>query len=380
MFLQPLFWLFLPCQFLIFVFIANRVTFHPRKVIPETLWVEGGSLLLFIIQSSLVIGLARAWDFRVESFSLLAFPWKLYLGLSVLGVLGMAADLLVWYGFRLQKVDVRMTAQRFPNRPPRFKLPLEFLKHLSIDNQFYDLEVVQYDLYLPRWPKAFSGLSLVQLSDIHYGKYAHKDYLRMVFEEAKKLKPDLFAFTGDFVSHFKNIAPMRGLLKGFKAPLGVYALLGNHDHWAGAAEMRKVLEADGIKVFKNEAVYLKRKGKTLVLLGTDDYWEGEKDMTRLFQAQGDAKILLAHQPDQFYLAKKLKVHLQISGHCHGGQICFPLVGPLIVPSLQGRKFAGGSCGKKGPPSSSTVASAVSRFLYGLFAGPTGGETGVVKSA
>jgi predicted MPP superfamily phosphohydrolase len=341
MFQQPLFWFFIPCQFMIFVFVANRVTFHPRRVLPETLWVEGGSLLLFAIQSALVAGLAHAWDFRIESFASLALPWKGYVVLSVLWVFAMAVDHFVWYGFRLRKVEARMTAQSFPNRPPRFKVPLAFLKSLSIDNQFYDLEVVQYDLYLPHWPKAFSGLSLVQLSDIHYGKYTHKDYLRMVFEEAKKLKPDLFAFTGDFVSHFKDIAPMKGLLKGFKAPLGVYALLGNHDHWAGAAAMRKILEEDGIRVFQNEVVYLKRKGKTLALLGADDYWEGKKDMTPLLQAKGDAKILLAHQPDHFGLAKKLKAHLQISGHCHGGQICFPLIGPLIVPSLRGRKFAGG---------------------------------------
>ncbi len=254
----------------------------------------------------------------------------------------MAFNHLEWYWFRLKPVDARMIAQRFPNHPPRFKVPMAFLEKLFIKNQLYDLEVVQYDLFLPQWPKEFSGLSLVQISDIHFGKYIHKDYLRMVFEEARRLKPDFFALTGDFVSRFEDIAPMGGLLKGFKAPLGVYALLGNHDHWAGAAAMRKVLENDGIKVLQNDVVYLKRKGKTLALLGVDDYMGGEKETSaRPFKAKGAAKILLAHQPDHFYFAKKLNAHLQISGHCHGGQICFPLVGPLIVPSLQGRKFAGG---------------------------------------
>ena len=169
----------------------------------------------------------------------------------------------------------------------------------------------------------------------------------MVFDEAKKLKPDFFALTGDFVSHIKDIAPMEGLLKGFKAPMGVYALLGNHDHWADGQAMRKVLEGDGIRVLQNEVVYLKRKGKTLALLGADDLWEGKKDVTPLLNAKGDAKILLAHQPDHFYLAKKLKVNLQISGHCHGGQICFPIIGPLVVPTVQGRKFAAGFMREKG---------------------------------
>jgi predicted MPP superfamily phosphohydrolase len=140
---------------------------------------------------------------------------------------------------------------------------------------------------------------------------------------------------------------MGGILRGFKAPLGVYALLGNHDHWAGAPAVRKVLERDGIRVLQNEVVYLKRKGKTLALMGVDDLWEGKKDVTALLEARGDAKILLAHQPDHFYLAKKLGAHLQVSGHCHGGQICFPLIGPLVVPTIQGRKFAGGFLREKG---------------------------------
>jgi uncharacterized protein len=347
MFLQPLFWFFLLCQFLISIYLVNRVSFHPRQVIPEALWVLLWTLLLLGIQFFLILGLVRVWDFRMESFTAVAFSWKVIALGSVLWVFFMTVNHLEWYWFRLQPVDVRMTAQRFPNHPPRFKVPLAFLENFFIDNQVYDLEVVQYDLYLPQWPKEFSGLSLVQLSDIHFGKYIHKDYLRMVFEEAKKLKPDFYALTGDFISHFKDIAPIRGLLKGFKAPLGVYALLGNHDHWAGASEMRKALEDDGIKVLQNDVVYLKRKGKTLALLGVDDLWEGKKDIAPLLQAKGDAKILLAHQPDHFYLAKKLKARLQISGHCHGGQICFPLIGPLIVPTIQGRKFAAGFIREKG---------------------------------
>ncbi len=347
MLLQPLFWFFLFCHFLIFIYLINRVSFHPRQIISESLWVLLWTFFILAVQSGLILGLSHVWDFRMESFSSMFFPWKCFAAGSVCWVLFMVVKHLEWYWFRLEPVDARMVIQRFPNHPPRFKVPMPFLEKLFIDNQVYDLEVVQYDLFLPRWPKEFSGLSLVQVSDIHFGKYIHKDYLRMVFEEAKKLKPDFFAFTGDFISHFKDIAPIRGLLKGFKAPLGVYALLGNHDHWAGAAEMRKALEGDGIKVLQNDVVYLKRKGKSLALLGADDLWEGKKDISALLEAQGDAKILLAHQPDHFYLAKKLKAHLQISGHCHGGQICFPLVGPLIVPTVQGRKFAAGFMREKG---------------------------------
>ncbi|HJT23245.1 MAG TPA: metallophosphoesterase, partial [bacterium] len=203
------------------------------------------------------------------------------------------------------------------------------------------LKVVEYEVKLPGWPKEFSGLSVVQLSDIHFGKYIHQDYLKLVVAEAQKLKPDFFALTGDFVSFKKHISVMQGLLKGFQAPLGVYALLGNHDHWADPQMMRRALEKDGIRVLQNEAVYLKRKGKKLALMGVDDKWVGEKNDAPLLAAKADAKILLAHQPDHLYLAHQTGAPFQLSGHCHGGQICFPFLGPLVVPANEGRKYAGG---------------------------------------
>jgi len=100
-------------------------------------------------------------------------------------------------------------------------------------------------------------------------------------------------------------------------------------------------------VLQNEVVYLKRKGKTLALLGADDLWEGDKDVTPLMEAKGDAKILLAHQPDHFTLAKKLKVNLQISGHCHGGQILFSYRGAAHCPDRPGAQIRRGVHEEKG---------------------------------
>ena len=134
---------------------------------------------------------------------------------------------------------------------------------------------------------------------------------------------------------------MKGLLRGFRARLGTYAVLGNHDHWAGGALLKKALESDGIRVLRNDAVLIRRKGKTLAILGVDDLWTGEKNNEKLLKVKADAKILLAHQPAHFYLAKKMKAHLQLSGHCHGGQICFPILGPVIIPSPEGRKHVAG---------------------------------------
>jgi uncharacterized protein len=105
--------------------------------------------------------------------------------------------------------------------------------------------------------------------------------------------------------------------------------------------VKDTVQRAGIKVLQNEVKTIRRKGKTLSLMGVDDLWTGQKNEKAILEAGGDAKIMLAHNPDHFYLSAKTGAHLQISGHCHGGQVCFPLVGPVIVPSKMGRNYAGG---------------------------------------
>jgi predicted MPP superfamily phosphohydrolase len=157
----------------------------------------------------------------------------------------------------------------------------------------------------------------------------------------RKLRPDLFILSGDFISFKRDIASLERLLRGFKAPLGVFAVLGNHDHWTAGATVQKALEGSGIQVLVNRVKEIRRKGKTLSLMGVDDLWTGKKDLGLLYEARGDARILFAHNPDHSFLSKRIGAHLQVSGHCHGGQICFPLIGPVIVPSKMGRNHAGG---------------------------------------
>ena len=149
--------------------------------------------------------------------------------------------------------------------------------------------------------------------------------------------------TGDFISFPQHVPLVGKLFKGLKAPLGVYAVLGNHDHWADAPGLVRVLRRDGVRVLINETVFFKRKGKTLALMGTDDKWTGDKNTRLLFGREGRRQDFFwpINSPDHFKLAKEIGAHLQISGHCHGGQICFPLVGPLVVPSDEGRKYAAG---------------------------------------
>jgi predicted MPP superfamily phosphohydrolase len=337
MFLQPLFWLYLLFQFCIFVFLVNRFGIRPHRQAAEFLWV----IFFITLQGGGTLALAGAWDFSPNSAAALPLFPKAWLALTFAWAAFMAWDMAWWLLVRRKPADFKLIQSRFVNRPSRWQAPFAFLDKTVFKNQLYDLELDEYEVRLPGWPRGWDGLSLVQLSDLHIGKFVHPTYLKFVVEQAKKIKPDLFALTGDFISFSQHVPLIGKLFKGLKAPLGIYAVLGNHDHWADAPGLVKVLKRDGVRVLINEAVYFKRQGKTLALMGTDDKWTGDKNTRPLLGVKADAKILLAHQPDHFKLAKKIGAHLQISGHCHGGQICFPLIGPLVVPSDEGRKYAAG---------------------------------------
>ncbi|MGH7739979.1 MAG: metallophosphoesterase [bacterium] len=334
---RPLFWVYLFFQFQILVFLINRFGIRPHRQVKEFLWVA----FFLTVQGASTLWLTEAWDFRLASVPAISWAAVGFLILVTLWVLALWIDHAWWLLVRKKPVDFKILRRYFPNRPSHWPAPYSFLKGTFFENQLYDLEVIEQEVRLSGWPKAWDGLSLVQISDIHVGKFIHPAYLKFVVEQARKLKPDFFALTGDFISFAKDVPLIRNIFKSLKAPLGVYAVLGNHDHWADAPALAKVLKKDGVRVLINESVSFKRKGKTLSLIGVDDKWTGNPDTSRVWNVQGDAKILLAHQPDHFYLAKKIKAQLQISGHCHGGQICFPLIGPLIVPSDEGRKYAGG---------------------------------------
>lgn len=338
---QPLFWLYLFLLFQIFIFLTNRVSFHPRWRISEHVWVPVLSLIFLAIVWVPNLPLFKAWDFTTVSWWPLPLFPKAMMALYVLWALTLWVDHTYWVLFRKKPVQFRFIYREKLKMPSSLKAPFGFLKHVGFENQLYSPEVVEYEVRLPHWPKEFDGLSIVQLSDIHVGKYINRVYLQAVVERAKRIKADIFALTGDFISFPKEIPLIAGLLKGFKARLGVYAVLGNHDHWADGPAMKRALEKDGIRVLVNDVIYHRHRGKTLAILGSDDHWEGDQDHGKLLKAKGDARIFLAHQPDHLDLGEEIGAHLQLSGHCHGGQICFPFLGPLIVPAEEGRKYAGG---------------------------------------
>ena len=212
----------------------------------------------------------------------------------------------------------------------------------------FNVETVR--LKLPRLARSFSGLRLVQISDIHMGGWMDAARLKQVSDLVLAQHPDLLLITGDFlIGHDDaNIShpAVRDLIAGLSplaASIPTFAVLGNHDYWTDAVTVRQMLASSGITDLTNTVFTLKVQQDHLHICGVDDLWEGSPRLDDVIaQLSGDgAAILLAHEPDfADTSAATGRFDLQLSGHTHGGQIVLPVLGPPILPYL-GRKYGSG---------------------------------------
>ncbi len=209
--------------------------------------------------------------------------------------------------------------------------------------------VRRVEIPLSRLPEAFDGLTIAQLSDLHYDPHFSAGVIRKAVELVVQLNPDLVALTGDFVtlSQFRDVdpaaakvaSPCADLLAPLRPRFGVYAVLGNHDSFTDPVYVTEALTARGIKVLQNEALPVEREGQRMWIAGVQDVLTGFADLDTALRgvSHSEAVVLLAHEPDYADEAAKHPVDLQLSGHSHGGQIRFPLLPPLSLPRLA-RKY------------------------------------------
>ncbi len=204
------------------------------------------------------------------------------------------------------------------------------------------------------------GLRVVQLTDIHHGPNLSLDYVREVIAATNALRPDVVLLTGDYVYRSpRYIVPVVRELAELRGSIGVVGVLGNHDWWEDATMTRSAFAQAGIPLIDNSRIFVTpdRKLATdasqgLCIAGVGDYLE---DYTRFdaalaFVPESMPRLLLSHNPDAAedpdLLAMKPRIDLMICGHTHGGQVRFPVVGSMIVPSRYGQKYALGLV--KGP--------------------------------
>ncbi|MFH1176752.1 MAG: metallophosphoesterase, partial [Acidobacteriota bacterium] len=207
--------------------------------------------------------------------------------------------------------------------------------------------ITSYEMPLAGLPASLDGTVLVQLSDLHLGTLLGEKWLARVIAQVAGERPDIVVITGDLVDgdtrHAERLLPR---LKTLQAPLGVWAVTGNHEFYAGLDRSIRLLEQAGFRVLRDQAVAV---APGLVLAGVDDLTArrqfGDRDQHAIECALSDrppgATVLLSHTPWQATTAATLGVSLMLSGHTHEGQIWpFSYLVRLTYPFLGGAYAVG----------------------------------------
>jgi predicted MPP superfamily phosphohydrolase len=189
-------------------------------------------------------------------------------------------------------------------------------------------------LQMPGMVAGTAPIRIALLSDIHLGNGGMTPTrLSSIVDQVNAVRPDLILIAGDFVTGHdadgaaERAAGLTAPLSGLRAPLGVLAVFGNHDHWTAPASIRAALAKAGILVLENQAV---RRGP-LAIIGAGDHFSGHDDLPRaLSEARriGGVPVVVTHSPS---LAPALPpgYPLVLAGHTHCGQVVLPWVGPLL---------------------------------------------------
>ena len=229
----------------------------------------------------------------------------------------------------------------------------------------HDLEVSpEIPVGIPGLPRAFDGLRITQISDLHVGAYIREREMAEVIEQVNRIKGDLLVLTGDILDSSLEMLPVaQAAVAQLRAPLGVYGILGNHDYYADRpARCMHIMEGmrqAGVRMLRNSRTELAENGERLILAGVD--WTGAQrgnpimynsiasrhalDQTFHGAEPGLVRILLAHHPHHFLEAQSYHLDLTLSGHTHGG-------GQVVVAEYNGRPIA--------------IGSAIFRYVSGLY--------------
>lgn len=198
-----------------------------------------------------------------------------------------------------------------------------------------------------RYADLIGHLRIAHLTDLHVGRVTPMKVQHAAVALTNAEKPDLVVLTGDFVCHSQAfLAELERVVAGFDAP--VIAVLGNHDHWSGADEVRRSLRRGGAEVLDNRHTSITLHGERLQVLGLDDAYTGNADREAALRGlRSDVATLgLSHIAEEADALWRQGVSLVLSGHTHGGQVTFARLHELAIGKIAGHKYVHGLYGTR----------------------------------
>lgn len=203
--------------------------------------------------------------------------------------------------------------------------------------------VRRYDVTLPPDKALPRPLRIAFASDFHAGPTTAPGIFDELLACLDRERPDVLLLGGDYVSFdARHVAALDGFMKAARAPLGAYAVIGNHDIWNGREPVEAALRAAGVEVLVNRNAALPAPFADVSICGIDDPWTGAPSLDATFAGAGPVRIYLMHSPDGLALSSGLRFDLGLAGHTHGGQIARRDGSPVFRPSgLCSREFIHG---------------------------------------
>jgi len=328
------------------------------------LWLEAG----YVVALMLFTGIAWAtalWQaavcavvsgpFLVTVIAVLAVPKKLarisrrayiatwpFMSLAQYGLPWLGWSALVWWlnGGEVSRLDALHSGAAIAI----FSYVNGFAAMLRLRPRAGDVEVTRADVYVERLPPAFDGYRILHISDIHGGSPLYRASVRERLAAAEGMAVDLVVFTGDLASQTDAVEDAASALGELEARDGIVAVLGNHDYWMGEEVVSEALAAVGVRVLRNAHMVVESGGERLYLVGVEDCcYVGRDDLPGALRGvpEGAPVVIATHSPDIVFKPLAARASVILSGHTHGGQVVFPWIGPLYVPTKLGRRRMSG---------------------------------------
>ncbi len=217
-------------------------------------------------------------------------------------------------------------------------------------NKSHVLAIEEVTLRIPRLPERLDGLKIAHLSDLHLMRMLSRRWFEEVIHETNRHQPDLVLVTGDLVDEDKCIDWIDPVFGNIESKHGTFFIRGNHDRRVSSQSQLLRALADSKMTWVGDGKWhsLTINDIAIEIAGNELPWFGEtKELPVVANNGGLAnpkpfRILLAHSPDQHLWALEQDFDLILAGHCHGGQIQIPGIGPLVAPSKYRTKFASGT--------------------------------------